>query len=170
MRVAAASGTDIISPNEFTEYVGQQDIDSIFAAVLRPVGSLSTASVFASEVQLEMIANRYNAIAVSVVDQAGTAVNLSGYNNWRFSVWDKTHSGSILYTNALDISGSAGGAVTFHVPENAAFYSAISAAFSANADYVTLYYDVIGDAAADATKTTTVLRGKLILWRYEGAA
>ncbi len=170
MRVVPASGTDIIAPDTFTEWIGTQDIDSTYASVIRPVGSLSTSSTFASDVQLEMIAYRYNPIAVHIVTQDGTDVDLSGYNNWRFSVWDKTHSGSILYTNALDIAGNSAGALTFHVPENAAFYSAIAAAFTANSDFATLYYDVIGDAAADATKTTTVLRGKLILWRFEGAA
>ncbi len=170
MRIVPASGTDVLNPGVFMGEAEQQDIDSIYATTIRPVGSLSTSSVFASEVQLEMIAYRYNSIAVHIVTQGGADVDLSGYNNWRFSVWDKTHSGSVLYTSALDIAGDASGSLTFHIPENAAFYSQIAAAVTASSDFATLYYDVIGDAASDATKTQTVLRGKLILWRYEGAA
>ncbi len=170
MRISPDSGSDLISPNIFMGEAEQQDIDSIYATCIRPVGSLSTASIFASDVQLEMIAYRYNSIAAHIVTQGGADVDLSGYNNWRFNVWDKTHSASILYSNALDIAGNSSGALTFHIPENAGFYSQIAAAFTASSDFTTLYYDVIGDYAADSTKTQTILRGKLILWRYEGAA
>ncbi len=168
--IQAASGTDIVTPHTFSGEIEQQDTDSIFASVIKPVASLSSTSVLASQVDLNLIAYRQNPIAVSVVNQSGTPVDLSGYNNWRFSVWDKTHSGTILFSDALDIAGSAGGAVTFNIPEDAAFYSQIAAAFAAGTDNTTLYYDVIADFASDPTKTRTILRGRIILWRYEGAA
>ncbi len=168
--VEPASGTDVITGGFITAEVEQQDIDSVTALVIRPTASLSSTSVMASNVTLNVIAYRQTPIAVSVTNQAGTAIDLSSYSNWKFSVWDKTHSGSILYTNALDISGSVSGAVTFNIPENADFYSQIAAAYSSSNDSVTLYYDVIGDLAGDATKTRTILRGQLVLLRSEGAA
>lgn len=168
--VEPASGTDIIQGGYITANVEQQDLDSVTALVIRPTGSLSSTSVMASNVTLNVISYRQTPIAVSVTNQAGTAVDLSSYSNWKFSVWDKTHSGSILYTDALDISGSIAGALTFTIPETAAFYSQIAAAYSSNNDSVTLYYDVIGDLGGDAAKTRTILRGQLILLRSEGAA
>ncbi len=170
VNIQAASGTDIVTPQNFSGEIEQQDTDSLTSYVIRPVGSLSSTSVMASNVELNVIAYRHTPIAVSITNQAGTAVDLSSYNNWRFNVWDKTHSGSILYTNALDIAGDASGSLTFNIPENAAFYSQIASAFSAGNDNVTLYYDVIGDLGADATKTRSILRGQLVLWRFEGAA
>lgn len=164
------SGTDVIAPNVFTGEVEQQDLDSTYSVVSRPTASLSTATLMASELQLEMIAYRANSLYIQIVNQAGAAVNLSGYDNWRFSVWDKTHSGTILFTDPLDLAGDASGNITAIIPEDAAFYSEIADAFTASEDFVTLYYDIIADEAADNDLTRTLARGRLILWRYEGAA
>ncbi len=170
LAVEAASGSDIVNPMVFNGEVEQQDIDSIYGTVVRPIVSSSTSTVFSSAFDLNLIAYRNTPVAASITDQTGAAIDLSGYNNWRFSVWDKTHSGSILFTSALDITGSNVGAISFTVPETAAFYSQIAAALTAGNDNTILYYDVIADYAADATKTRTLMRGQLILWRYEGAA
>ncbi len=168
--IEQASGTDIVSPQFFSGEVEQQDIDSIYDVASRPTASLTSSTLLASQIQLEMIAYRECPLSISIVDQAGTAIDLSGYNNWKFSVWDKTHSGSILYTAAASLAGSAGGTVTALIPEDAAFFSQIANAFTASEDFVTLYYDIIADAAATSSKTRTICRGTLILWRYEGAA
>ncbi len=168
--IQAAAGDDIVSPMTFSGEVEAQDLDSLYATVSRPVGSLSSASLLASETQLEMVAYRENPIALSLVDQAGDPIDLSGYNNWRLSVWDKTHSGSILYSAASSLAGDVNGSVTGLIAEGASFYSQIAAALAASEDFVTLYYDIIADAAATTSKTRTIFRGRLILWRYEGAA
>ncbi len=168
--IQAASGTDVCSPNQFAGEVEAQDLDSVYAVVSRPTAALSTSSLLSSELQLELVAYREAPLSFNIVDQSGAAIALNGYNNWRFSVWDKTHSGSILYTNAIGLAGSAGGVVTGLIPEDAAFFSQIATGLAASEDFVTLYYDIIADAAATTTKTRTILRGRLILWRYEGAA
>jgi hypothetical protein len=167
--VQVASGTDIVTPTYFCGEVEQQDLDSTYDVVGRPTAQLGEASRLSSEVQLEVIAYRESPLYFSIVDQSGAAIDLSGYDNWRFSVWDKTHSGSILYSDAISLTGSAGGVVEGVIPEDAAFFSEIADAFTNGEDFVTLYYDIIADAAADNDRTQTILRGRLILHRYEGA-
>ncbi|MFA7301937.1 MAG: hypothetical protein WC069_06525, partial [Candidatus Shapirobacteria bacterium] len=107
--VQPASGTDLVYPAAFSGEIESQDLDSIYGVVSRPTASLSDASLLSSEVQIEIIANRYNTMSLAIVDQAGDPVDLSTHDNWLFNVWDKTHSGSILYSDALDITGSIGG-------------------------------------------------------------
>lgn len=167
--IQAASGTDLVTPTYFSGELEQQDLDSVYSVISRPTAVLSDATMVGAETQLELIAYRETPVSFTVVDQAGNAIDLSGYNNWRFSVWDKTHSGSILYSDALDFDGDASGVITGTIPEDAAFFSEIADAFTASEDFVTLYYDIIADAEADADKTRTLLHGRLILWRFEGA-
>ena len=146
-----------------------QDLDSIFAVVIRPQSQLADASALASEVTLSVNARRYKSLSVSVVDQNGTAIDLSGYNNWRFSVWNRLHSGSV-YALSSGITGSAGGVVAWAIPEDASFNAEMDAAILLGDSSVTLFYDMIADAAATATKTECVFRGQFILTRWEGSA
>ncbi len=95
-------------------------------------------------------------------------VDLSGYNNWRFNVWNSTHTTMALYT-AAGPTGSALGIAAWTVPEDASFHSQIAAAIALGQDTVTLYWDLIADAGAVAGQTTCVLRGQLTLKRFEGA-
>lgn len=146
-----------------------QDLDSIYGVVVRPLSQLAGASELASEVTLSMNARRYKELTVSVVDGAGTAINLSGYTNWRFSVWDRAHTGAV-YSLTTGIAGSAAGIVTWSVPEDAAFNSFMDTAILAGDSSVTLFYDMIADKAATITKTEAIFRGQLILYRWEGSA
>jgi hypothetical protein len=65
---------------------------------------------------------------------------------------------------------SALGAIAFDVPETAAFYSASDTQIAAGYDVATLYYDLIADAAGVAANTDPILRGTILLDRWEGAA
>ncbi len=106
---------------------------------------------------------------MSVVDQNGTPIDLSGYTNWKFSVWNRIHSGSV-YALTSGITGSAVGVVAWAVPEDASFNTEMDAAILAGDSSVVLFYDMIADEAATAAKTSTVFRGQLILTRWEGTA
>ncbi len=89
--VQAASGDDLVSPQIISGEVEAQDLDSLYATVSRPVGSLSSASLLASETQLEMVAYRENPIALSLVDQAGDPIDLSGYFSTLWRAFHKSH-------------------------------------------------------------------------------
>ena len=162
-------GSNVVTPAQWAGEIELADMDTIFPLIVRPITQISGNSALSSDVYLNVNAYRYKELSVSIVDQAGTPVNLSGYNNWRFNVWTKTHSGSI-YTLNSGITGSAGGVVAWSIPENASFFSFIDAEITAGNDSVILYYDMIADQAATASKTTTVFRGQLTLTRFEGAA
>lgn len=165
-----ASGSYTVQQGRYFGEIELQDADSTYDISVRPVVSVTGASALASEVTLELIANRYANVAYSIVDQAGAVVDLSGYNNFRFTVWDKTHTGGAsLYVLSTGITGSAGGALAFAIPEGAAFFSQITAAITAGDDSVTLYYDVVADKAATAAQSVSLVRGKLLLLRFEGA-
>ena len=145
------------------------DIDALYAVVIRPASSLAGTSALASEVPLSLNARRYKALSVSVTDQAGTPVDLSGFNNWRFNVWDAKHTGSV-YTLSTGITGSALGVVAWAVPENAAFNSFMDTAIANGDTSVSIFYDMLADEAADVTKSETIFRGVLTLYRWEGSA
>lgn len=146
-----------------------QDFGSLFAVVVRPLSQLAGTSALASEVAINLNANRRKALSVSVVNQAGAAVDLSGYNNFRFSVWDQKHLATIYLLNT-GITGTVGGVVSWTVPETASFFTQIDASIANGDSQLVLYYDMIADAAATLANTECIFRGQLILTRYEGAA
>jgi len=167
LNIFISSAGTVVTPDQWAGEIEGQDADSIFAVVVRPLSQLAGASELASEVPLVLNAYRYKSLSVSVVDQNGDPIDLSGYNNWTFNVWDQTHTGSV-YTLASGITGSALGVVAWAVPEDAAFFSFIDTAIAAGNNTATLYYDMLADEAATATKTATVFRGTLTLTRFEG--
>lgn len=146
-----------------------QDITSLYAIVVRPQSQLAGTSALASEVTLNLNANRRKSLTVSVVDQAGAVVDLSGYNNWRFTVWDQKHAATI-YSLSSGITGSALGVVAWVVPETAGFFAQIDAVIANGDSQMVLYFDMIADQAATPANTECIFRGQLVLTRYEGAA
>jgi hypothetical protein len=169
LNILIAQSTNIVSPMQWSGEIENADFDSIYPLIIRPITQISGTSSLSSEVTLTINAYRYKELSVSIVDQAGAAIDLSGYNNWRFNVWTKTHSGSI-YTLNSGITGSAGGVVAWSVPENASFFSFIDAEITASNDSLTLYYDMVADKDANTDRSSTVFRGQLILTRFEGSA
>ncbi len=158
-----------ITPDYFAGALELYDDTSIYAAVIRPGATLASSAVIATALVLDVIANRYTPISVSVTDQNGLAVDLSGYNNWRFTVWDKLHANT-KYTLSSGITGSAGGVVAWAIPENASFFAWIDAVIAASSDSLVVYYDMVADMAATASESRTVFRGTINLWRYEAVA
>lgn len=144
-------------------------VDDVYNLAAVPVVTGGANDLSLRNRTLELIAYRYKEVAFTLLDQSDNPIDLSGYNNWRFSVWTKTHSGSI-YTLSSGITGSALGAIAFAVPEDAAFFSNITAAIAAGEDFVTLYWDLVADKASTAIKSETILYGQLPLWRFESPA
>jgi hypothetical protein len=56
------------------------------------------------------------------------------------------------------------------IPENAAFFSRIDAVVTAGQTQLALVYDLVGDEAATASKSRTVVSGALNLQANVGAA
>ncbi len=167
VRAAAATGTDIVWP-EFEFEVQAYDVDSIHDLVVKPTTGTTATSVPDTDLALTFDANRYHDVSITKVDAAGAPIDLSGYNNGRFNVWDKGHTGAV-YSVAV-ASMTVGGLITVVVPENAAFFSFITTAIAAGLDTTTLYWDIVADKAATASKSQNLARGTINLRRFEGAA
>ena len=132
--------------------------------------SASSAARIGAEYNLTVNARRRAAVTMTVQTAAGVAVDLSGYSNYRFTVWDSTHSGgSAFYTLSSGITGSALGVLAFTVPETAAFFSQMDTAITAGQNTVDVFYDVIADAGGVAANTETIVRGIITMTRWEGA-
>ncbi len=162
------SSTRIIANNEWSGWLTAQDEDTLYAIVVRPTAALSSVNQLASDVPLSIVANRYTPFSVAVTDQSGAVYPLNGFNNIRFTVWDRLHANTI-YT-LTGVTGSVGGILAWIVPEDASFFSYMAAQIALGNDSIVFYYDVVGDAAATATKTQTIIRGQITMARYESPA
>lgn len=170
--ILISNGSYTVTPNRYEGANTIRDLDDVYSASVKAVAYISTVTGAPySDTVLTLDANRKQDVSIQVNDSTGAAVNLSGYSNWAFTVWDKTHSSvgtrTIITTG---ITGSAGGVLAIAIPENAGFFSLIDAAITAGADSLTLYYDVKADAGGVAASTQNIIRGTIILRRYEGAA
>jgi hypothetical protein len=146
-----------------------QDNDSLYALVAAPAVSALSAARIGAKYNLTMNARRRAAVTMTVQDQNGAVLDLSGYSTYRFTVWDSTHSGgSAFYTLSSGITGSALGVLAFTVPETAAFFTQMDTAISAGQDEVIVFYDVIADAGGVAGNTEKIVGGTITLTRWEG--
>lgn len=168
IRTPAVTGTDVVYPDLWEGEVEANDLDSIYAVSAVPVSSASVTSGPGSATPITLYAYRLNECSATRVDQAGAAIDLSGYNNARFSVWNRDHS-STRYTLSSGITMSALGVIAWTIPENASFYTDVDAAIALSQDFVTLYYDLVADKASDTTKTVPLLHGTVTLQRFEAA-
>lgn len=169
-RISAITGTDVVDGGVFDAEMEQQDFDSL-ASILPviPVAQLSAATRQADPQTLKIIANRYAPISFAVKDATGAIVDLSSYTNWRFGVWDKTHS-TTFFSLTTGITGTNLGIAAWAIPETAAFFTAMAAAITAGQDQIELYWDLVGDLAGVAAQSQTVLYGKLIMYRNESTS
>lgn len=170
-RISAAVGTDTIDGGVIDAEIEQHDYDSLYASIPTiPTASLSSTTRTADPQTLKLIANRYTPISFSVVNSVtGLPIDLSGYTNWRFGVWDKTHT-TTLYSLTTGITGTIGGVAAWTVPETAAFYTQMAAAITAGSDTIELYWDLVADLGGVAIQSQTVLYGRLVMYRNESAA
>jgi hypothetical protein len=170
--ITIANGTNLVSPNRWEGANTLRDVDDAYNASSKAVAYITavTGTPY-TDTLLALDANRAQTITVQVNNQAGAGIDLSGYTNWAFTVWDKTHSSTSTRTIITNgISGTSGGVLTVAVPETSGFFSLIDAAITAGNDTVTLYYDVKADAGGVSTNTQNIIRGTITLRRYEGAA
>lgn len=138
------------------------DLGSIYAVIAAPTVAVIDGGGPAGDVSLRVIKSTYQPISFTVQDQAGNAIDLSGYNNPVFGVKSKDQT-TTTYTLNTGITMSAGGLVSFAIPESATFYAALAT----GTDSVALYWSLVADQAATATQTRCLARGPLTIIRQE---
>ena len=147
VRVAAAAAR--LSPAGWQGQTIATDLDRLAALIARPVAILSAGASLGAELPLSIVANRTRTIAVSVTDQTGAPLDLSGYTNWRIGVrtlaglraWESgigTHK-----ITGLTITGNASGLLTVTFPENLS----LATAWASTTAYA--LGDVVRGASAD---------------------
>lgn len=162
------SGSYIITPPIYAGEIESNDFDTIASAVIRPtVSVVDPASQYAVQ-NLVMTAYRYTPLAIVF----SSTNDFSTWNNFRFNVWDARRTGSIYTLSVTTPSAPVNGISTFNIviPENAAFFSRIDAVVTAGQTQLALVYDLVGDEAATASKSRTVVAGALTLQANVGAA
>jgi hypothetical protein len=155
--------------SHFEGELESQDYDSLYANILKPVATLTTSAQLGSVLSLSLIAYRYRSLSIPIKDEAGTNIDLSGYTNLKMSVRSKDQTttkwdaGPTATPVGFSIIGG-NGILTIEIPEDAAFFSALTA----GSDSISLYYEVTGDMDGAATKTIPIIRSSsLILSRRE---
>lgn len=170
--VEIASGSYYVEGAKWAGMLRLHTIGEIHSLVSRPV-VLSTGSTGVPvETSIDLVAYRNKPLAFQILEQDGVTpvpVGASYYSNWRWSVWDRTHAAT-RYTLSSGITGDDLGNVAWEVPEDASFFTQIDAAITAGEENIKLYHDLVADAGGVAGKTRTLLRGALILSRFESAA
>ena len=114
-----------VTPNRWQTHVRSQTVDTVFASVQRPVAAQTSPVNIGSEVQLRVVAKRFNSVSVSITDSDGNAVDLSGYTNLRFTVRDEDHGESSPWTVTSGFTNDASGNLAFDIPETFGAYDDI---------------------------------------------
>lgn len=166
LEVTSSNAAHVMVNNIQTVELEVNDLDALAAVVVTPVAVSTVTSTPAVDTQLVLDKDRYHEVRVSIVDQNGSAIDLSGYNNWSFDVETEAQDISPAYNQTTGISGTAGGLLSLDIPETASFFAELTA----GNDTVTLYYNVKADKAATATQTQNIMRGTILLRRSESAA
>jgi hypothetical protein len=159
---AASPSTDIVWP-EFEEEIENNDNDSLYNVLVVPVVSVVSLGGPQGDISLRVVNGDYAPVSFTVKDQSGAVVDLSGYNNAHFRVWNKLHATMVAYDQTAGITMTAGGLVTIGIPEGASFYSE----WTTSEDPAIRYWQFTADQAADATKTRTLARGTITILRKE---
>lgn len=152
--------------NEIESY----DLTSVYSVAARPVVQ-QVAGAPGAQLPLAIFKGKYREITLSIVDQAGAAVDLSGYDTWRLvvhSLTQDTEGGTLPVTISSGISGTALGAVSIAIAETAFNSVSMTNELAAGLTSRSLRYTLYANKAADASKTEVLSYGPLALIRSEG--
>jgi hypothetical protein len=143
------------------------DIDSVYNLLAVPIVSVVDAGGPLGDIALRCVRDTYTPIAFSVKDQAGTAIDLSGYLDPVFAVASQDQA-TTTYTQNTGITMLASGLVTIAIPETATFFTALPDPWNtATGDEKVLYWTLIANEGGDAAKTRCLARGRLTILRNE---
>ncbi len=154
--------------------VMSQDLASIYAAVAKPVVTVSSSGSVGQIVPLTLIAYRYRQLVMVFRDQNGVAIDFPAtYNNLQLGIRDKTQSDATAkwdLTTAVPtvgtISGDASGNLTVTFPEDATFFAKIANP-ATTLDPYSLQYEITGDLLAVSKTVSLVPSSPLTLLRRE---
>lgn len=107
-----------------------RDRDKLFGTLARPTATLSNTTQLGAEIALTLVARRYRQFTVTVTAN-GSAIDLSGYNNFRMcarlpngtKAWESGPKGGNQVTG-WDCTGDSDGVLTVTMPEDVATASA----------------------------------------------
>jgi len=150
----------------------QQDLDSIYANVVKTTATLATSAQLGNVVPLELIAYRYRQVDITILDSTGAPYPIS--TNFPASSLKLSVRSQDQTTTKFDAGPtgtpvgftltSSGSILTAIFPETSAFFSALAAGVASTS----LYYEITGDLGGDATKTQPIIRSSpLTLSRRE---
>ncbi len=154
----------ITTPNEWSGEVEAQDLGSMYGAVVRPVATLAQGAQLGMPLPLELVAYRYRALTIPVVDQTGAAYTALATDfpsaTLRMSVRSKdqtttTWNGGPSATPTGFLITTSGSTLSITIPEDATFFSALTQGIDS---IDTLYWEVTGDLGSDTAKTVPVIR------------
>ncbi len=164
---APATGTDLVHPTNLSGYVSRNDIDSV-AAVNRPSAIAAASAGIGQDFPLTLVWNTYDEVEATIFESdLVTPVDLSAWNTWQFEVNNLDHSVETALPALISsgITADVNGLVSIIIPENAALYTPMTAAFVQSGKQ--LRYTLTGNQGGDAAKTRCVLRGSLTIVRRE---
>ena len=165
-RLTPNTASYVAYPDAWEDETELQDLDSVYANVVKTVATLTTTAQLGNTVPIELVANRYRQVDISITDSAGNAYNVQSNfpdASLRMSVrsadqtttkWD---AGPTATPTGFTLT-SVGSVLTFIIPEGATFFSALGA----GATSLGLFYEITGDLGGDTTKTMPIIRSSAL--------
>lgn len=177
VRIARATGTDLVSPNRYDGETEGQDLDAIYAAVARPIVTLSGQGTIGQVTAVSLVAYRRRVLRFSFVDESGVAINMAAgtvYEAYAFSVRDPTDQtltppkfDGVHNTPAGFTIVGGSGYIDVTIPESASFFDAIDEGADVE-DTHALRFELTGDVVGTSGQTVAlVVSSPMTLLRRE---
>lgn len=170
--IGPASGTDTVEFCGVTGELESADLDSLNAAVSRPIIGLTSQGTIGQTQAITLVNKRYRELVFSFVDSNGDDVDMTTYSNITFGVRSPTDQTltppKVDAINGTTTAGStyvitaAVGTVTVKIPEDATFFVLTEGATPDDNGTMDLYYELTGDQAATATKTVALIPSSVL--------
>lgn len=170
--IGPATGTDTVEFLGVTGELEAADLDSLNAAVSRPIIGLTSQGTIGQTQAITLINKRYRELVFSFVNEAGVAVDMTTYTGITFgvrSVDDQTLTppkvdainGTLTALGAYVITAAVG-TITVKVPEDASFFILTEGATPDSDGTMELRYELTGNQAADALKTVALIPSSVL--------
>lgn len=169
-RVLLEHATHTVWSGSWEGEVESNDIDSMYAATVQPVATLSNSFQLGATQSADLVAYRYRTLSIPIYDSSGAAYAALATDfpssTLRLSIrskdqtttkWDAGPSGVISTGTgtAADFSiTTVGNLLTVTIPEDSGFFAALTA----GSDSADLYAEIVGDYGGLSNKTQPIIR------------